>query len=212
METYWLISIQAAREAGRLEGLRIQAAEANLLELTNKIESQLQTVLNTRPNYDAKLSELSLKLNELKLSDKTTDNSVVNLKIEELEKSIFNILNSNVQKSDEHNSDLLTLKNSIAEIKYSLSKNIQQLNEDKTHLLSIVSPLRNLQSEIDSLKIKIETMNQGSSITKINSEQKIPLSNEQDLLDLLNNAIFDCRNIKTLLSNSKYQFFPLYLG
>jgi len=29
METYWLISIQAAREAGRLEGLRIQAAEAN---------------------------------------------------------------------------------------------------------------------------------------------------------------------------------------
>ena len=29
METYWLISIQAAREAGRLERLRIQAAEAN---------------------------------------------------------------------------------------------------------------------------------------------------------------------------------------
>ena len=186
---------------------KLQQVEANLLELTNKIESQLQTVLNTRPNYDAKLSELSLKLNELKLSDKTTDNSVVNLKIEELEKSIFNILNSNVQKSDEHNSDLLTLKNSIAEIKYSLSKNIQQLNEDKTHLLSIVSPLRNLQSEIDSLKIKIETMNQGSSITKINSEQKIPLSNEQDLLDLLNNAIFDCRNIKTLLSNSKSSIF-----
>ena len=114
-------------------------------------------------------------------------------------------MNSNVQKSDEHNSDLLTLKNSIAEIKYSLSKNIQQLNEDKTHLLSIVSLLRNLQLEIDSLKIKIETMNQGSSITKINSEQKIPLSNEQDLL--LNNAIFDCRNIKTLLSNSKSSIF-----
>ena len=37
------------------------------------------------------------------------DNSVVNSKIEELKKSIFNILNSNVQKSDEHNSDLLTL-------------------------------------------------------------------------------------------------------
>jgi hypothetical protein len=55
-------------------------------------------------------------------------------------------------------------------------------------------------------------MNQGSSITKVNSEQIKPLSNEQDLLDLLNNAIFDCRNIKTLLSNSKYQFFPLYLG
>ena len=183
-----------------------ETREASLLELTNKIESQLQTVLSTRPDYDAKLSE-SLKLNELKLSDKTTDNSVVNLKIEELEKSIFNILNSNVQKSDEHNSDLLTLKNSIAEIKYSLSKNIQQLNKDKTHLLSIVSLLRNLQSEIDSLKIKIETMNQGSSITKINSEQKIPLSNEQDLLDLLNNAIFDCRNIKTLLSNSKSSIF-----
>ena len=37
------------------------------------------------------------------------DNSVVNSKIEELKKSIFNILNSNVQESDEHNSDLLTL-------------------------------------------------------------------------------------------------------
>ena len=28
-ETYWLLSIQAAREAGRLEELRIQAAEAS---------------------------------------------------------------------------------------------------------------------------------------------------------------------------------------
>jgi len=37
------------------------------------------------------------------------DNSVVNSKIEKLKKSIFNILNSNVQESDEHNSDLLTL-------------------------------------------------------------------------------------------------------
>jgi len=54
------------------------------MELSNKIESQLQTVLNTRPDYDAKLSELSLKLNELKLSDKTTDNSVVNSKIDKL--------------------------------------------------------------------------------------------------------------------------------
>ena len=131
----------------------------------------------------------------------------MNSKIEELEKSIFNILNSNVQKSDEHNSNLLTLKNNIAEIKYSISNNIQKLNEDITHLLSIVSPLQNLRSEIDSLKIRIETMNQGSSITKINSEQKIPLSYEQDLLDLLNNAIFDCRNIKTLLSNSKSSIF-----
>jgi hypothetical protein len=28
-ETYWLLAIQAAREAGRLEGVRIQAVEAN---------------------------------------------------------------------------------------------------------------------------------------------------------------------------------------
>jgi hypothetical protein len=28
LETYWLLSIQAAREAGRLEGLRLQAEEA----------------------------------------------------------------------------------------------------------------------------------------------------------------------------------------
>ena len=72
----------------------------------------------------------------------------------------------------------MTLKNNIAEIKYSLSNNIQQLNEDKTHLLSIISPLRNLQSEIDSLKIRIESMNQGTSITNTNSEQIKPLSNE----------------------------------
>ena len=65
----------------------------------------------------------------------------------------------------------MTLKNNIAEIKYSLSNNIQQLNEDKTHLLSIISPLRNLQSEIYSLKIRIESMNQGTSITNTNSEQ-----------------------------------------
>ena len=55
-------------------------------------------------------------------------------------------------------------------------------------------------------------MNQGSSITKVNSEQIKPLSNEQDLLDLLTNAIVDCRNIKTLLSNSKSSiFFPSIL-
>ena len=64
----------------------------------------------------------------------------------------------------------MTLKNNIAEIKYSLSNNIQQL--------SIISPLRNLQSEIDSLKIRIESMNQGTSITNTNSEQIKPLSNE----------------------------------
>jgi hypothetical protein len=29
LETYWLLSIQAAREAGRLEGVRLQAEEAN---------------------------------------------------------------------------------------------------------------------------------------------------------------------------------------
>jgi len=29
LETYWLLSIQATREAGRLEGERIQAAEAS---------------------------------------------------------------------------------------------------------------------------------------------------------------------------------------
>ena len=28
-ETYWLLAIQAAREAGRLEGVRIQAVEAS---------------------------------------------------------------------------------------------------------------------------------------------------------------------------------------
>ena len=50
-------------------------------------------------------------------------------------------------------------------------------------------------------------MNQGTSITDANSEQLKPLSNEQDILDLLNNAIFDCRNIKTLLSNSKSSIF-----
>ena len=50
-------------------------------------------------------------------------------------------------------------------------------------------------------------MNQGSLITNVNSEQIKPLSNEQDLLDLLTNAIFDCRNIKTLLSNSKSSIF-----
>ena len=184
---------------------KLQQIEASMLELTNRIESQLGTILSTRPEYDKKLSELSSKLNELKLSDDTKDNSVVNLKIEELEKSIFNILNSNVQKNDEHNSNLLALKKNIVEIKHSLSNNIQQLNEDKTHLLSIISPLRNLQSEIDSLKIRIESMNQGTSIS--NSEQIKPLSNEQDILDLLNNVIFDCRNIKTLLSNSKSSIF-----
>ena len=183
----------------------MQQIEASLLELTNRIESQLGKILNTKPDYDKKLSELSSKLNELKLSDDTKDNSAVNLKIEELEKSIFNILNSNVQKNDEHNSNLLALKKNIVEIKHSLSNNIQQLNEDKTHLLSIISPLRNLQSEIDSLKIRIESMNQGTSIS--NSEQIKPLSNEQDILDLLNNVIFDCRNIKTLLSNSKSSIF-----
>ena len=184
---------------------KLQQIEASMLELTNRIESQLGTILSTRPEYDKKLSELSSKLNELKLSDDTKDNSAVNLKIEELEKSIFNILNSNVQKNDEHNSNLLALKKNIVEIKHSLSNNIQQLNEDKTHLLSIISPLRNLQSEIDSLKIRIESMNQGTSIS--NSEQIKPLSNEQDILDLLNNVIFDCRNIKTLLSNSKSSIF-----
>jgi len=50
-------------------------------------------------------------------------------------------------------------------------------------------------------------MNQGTSITDANSEQLKPLSNEQDILDLLNNAIFDCRNIETLLSNSKSSIF-----
>ena len=29
LETYWLLSIQAAREAGRLEGVRVRAEEAN---------------------------------------------------------------------------------------------------------------------------------------------------------------------------------------
>ena len=29
LETYWLLAIQAAREAGRLEGVRIQAVEAS---------------------------------------------------------------------------------------------------------------------------------------------------------------------------------------
>jgi hypothetical protein len=29
LETYWLLSIQAARDAGRLEGVRVQAEEAN---------------------------------------------------------------------------------------------------------------------------------------------------------------------------------------
>ena len=186
---------------------KLQQIETSLLELTNKIESQLLTVSNTRPDYDAKLSELSLKLNELKLSDITTENSAVNSKIDDLEKTIFAMLNSNVQKHDKHNSDLLTLKNSIAEIKFSLSDNIKKLNEDKTHLISIISPLRNLQSEINSLKIKIETMSQRTPIIEIDSELPKPLSNDQDLLDLLNNVIFDCRNFKTLLSNSKSSIF-----
>ncbi len=29
LETYWLLSIQAAREAGRLEGVRLRAEEAS---------------------------------------------------------------------------------------------------------------------------------------------------------------------------------------
>ena len=40
---------------------KFQQIEASLLELTNRIESQLGKILSTRPDYDEKLSELSSK-------------------------------------------------------------------------------------------------------------------------------------------------------
>ena len=40
---------------------KLQQIEASLLELTNRIESQLGKILSTRPDYEEKLSELSSK-------------------------------------------------------------------------------------------------------------------------------------------------------
>ena len=37
---------------------KLQQIEASMLELTNRIESQLGTILSTKPDYDEKLSEL----------------------------------------------------------------------------------------------------------------------------------------------------------
>jgi len=191
---------------------KLTTIESSLLELTNKIESQIQTDLNSRPEYDEKLASLTAKLNELKLSEQNTDNSEVKTKFEELEKAMFNILNSNIQKTNDQNSDLLTLKNNIAEIKLSLSNSITKLNEDKTQILSFVAPLQNLKSEMDSLKLQLEAIVKDKLPISEHSTSSIPLTNEQDFIDLLNNVLFDCRNIKTLLSNSKSSiFFPSFL-
>ena len=184
---------------------RLLKIDRELSALASKIDSKLKDN-NIEEDFNAKLLLLTSKLDELDLSDSANVNAVLRSKIEEFEKVLSQMLENNQAKTTTQNNDLMMLKNDINAIKAGLNNAIAMFNDEKNKLQMLLSPLNKLSSDVESMKLKLQTLestqSQNTNIQSNtrNAHQIISMSL---LVDTINNLIIKCEHIKLLLSKPK---------